>query len=86
MNTEYLLREVKQATEIQITQRMLFDIPEFKTGKEVASIESLALTLSGHQPIKNYRFDISKLETWCKENSLRFYLDEREQILHLKCE
>ena len=86
MNTEYLLREVKQANEIQISQRMMEEIPEFKMGREVASMESLALTLNGHQPIKNYRFDISKLETWCKENSLRFYLDEREQILHLKCE
>jgi len=86
MNTEYLLREVKQAKEIQITQRMIEEIPEFKTGREVASMESLALTLSGHQSIKDYRFDINKLETWCKENSLRFYLDEREQILHLKCE
>ena len=86
MNTEYLLREVKQANEIQITQRMLFDMTDFKTSREVASMESLALTLSGHQPIKDYRFDISKLETWCKENSLRFYLDEREHILHLKCE
>ena len=86
MSTEYLLREVKQAKEIQITQRMMEGIPEFKTGREVASMESLALTLSGHQPIKDYRFDINKLETWCKENSLRFYLDEREQILHIKCE
>jgi len=86
MNAEYLLREVKQANEIQITQRIMEDIPEFKTGKDVASMESLALILSGHQPIKNYRFDISKLETWCKENSLRFYLDKKEQILHLKCE
>jgi len=86
MSTEYLLREVKQAKEIQIAQRMIEEIPEFKTGREVASMESLALTLSGHQPIKDYRFDINKLETWCKENSLRFYLDEREQILHLKCE
>lgn len=86
MNTEYLLREVKQVNEIQITQRIVEDIPEFKTGKDVASTESLAITLSGHQPIKNYLFDISKLKTWCKENSLRFYLDEREQILHLKCE
>jgi len=86
MNTEYLLREVKQANEIQITQRMMEEIPEFKTGREVASMESLALTLDGHQPIKDYRFDVNKLETWCKENSLRFYLDEREQILQLKCE
>ena len=66
MNTEYLLREVKQAKEIQITQRMMEEIPEFKTGREVSSMESLALTLSGHQPIKDYRFDISKLENWCK--------------------
>ena len=86
MDAEYLLREVKQANEIQITQRMVEEIPEFKTGIEIASMESLALSLSGHQPIKNYRFDINKLETWCKENSLRFYLDEREQLLHLKCE
>lgn len=86
MNAEYLLREVKKANEIQITQRIAEEIPEFKTGREIASMESLALTLSGHQPIKDYRFDISKLEKWCKENSLRFYLDERERILHLKCE
>ena len=86
MNTEYLLREVKQAKEIQVTQRTVEEIPEFKTGREVVSMESLALTLSGHQPIKDYRFDVNKLETWCKENSLRFYLDDQKQILHLKCE
>ena len=86
MNAEYLLREVKQAKEIQVTKRTVEEIPEFKTGREVVSMESLALTLSGHQPIKDYRFDVNKLETWCKENSLRFYLDDQKQILHLKCE
>lgn len=86
MNAEYLLREVKQAKEIKVSEYFLHEISDFKTGFEVSSMESLALTLSGHQPIKDFRFDIKKLKTWCKENSLRFYLDEREQILHLKCE
>jgi len=86
MNAEYLLREVKQANKIQVTQSMVEEIPEFITGFEITSMESVALILNEHQPIKDYRFDINKLEAWCKENSLRFYLDEQERILHLKCE
>lgn len=86
MNAEYLLKEVKQSKEIKITQKMLSGIPEFKTGNIVSSLESLALTLNGHQPITKYSFDINKLEIWCKKNSLRFYLEEQEQLLHLKCD
>lgn len=84
MNKEYILQEVKKASEVSIDLRDLYDMPDFKTGKEESSMESLALTLSGHSPIKNYSFDIKKLESWCEENSLRFYLDERDRLLHLK--
>lgn len=84
MNAEYLLRELKQANEIKISQYLLSQIPEFKTGKDVLSMESVALTISGHQPIKNYSFDINKLQNWCEENYLCFCLNEQEQIFHLK--
>lgn len=84
MNSKYILQEVKKASEVSIALRDLYDIPEFKTGKDENSLESLALTLGGHQPIKRYSFDIKKLETWCEKNSLRFYLDEQNQLLHLK--
>lgn len=84
MNAQYLLKEVKKASEISLDERTLFEIAEFKTAKEEKSIESLALILGGHQPIKNYSFDIKKFENWCEENSLRFYLCERQRILHLK--
>tara|TARA_R110000851_G_scaffold325598_1_gene493674 strand:- start:372 stop:653 length:282 start_codon:yes stop_codon:yes gene_type:complete len=83
MNKEHLLIKLKQVNKIQITQRMLFDIPEFKTGREVTSMESLSLALGRHHTPKNYIFDIIKFETWCKENSLRFYLDELQQVVHL---
>lgn len=84
MNTEYILHEVKKESEVSITLRTLYDIPDFKTGEEESSLENLALTLSGRSPIKNYNFDIKKLEAWCEENSLRFYLDEKDQLLRLK--
>ena len=86
MTSEYLLIEVRRANEIKMPQSILFDMVEFKTGKDVSSLESLALILSGHQPIRNYCFDINKFEDWCKENGLHFYLDERERMLHLRCE
>jgi hypothetical protein len=66
MNKEYILQEVKKASEVSIDLRDLYDMPEFKTGKEESSLESLVLTLSGHSPIKIYSFDIKKLEVWCE--------------------
>jgi hypothetical protein len=84
MNKEYILQEVKKASEVSIDLRDLYDMPEFKTGKEESSLESLVLTLSGHSPIKIYSFDIKKLEVWCEENSLRFCLYEMNRLLHLK--
>lgn len=61
------------------------EIPEFQTATEVFSMGSLALTLGGHQPIKENRFDVIKFEDWCKKNSLLFYLDKKDQIFNLKC-
>lgn len=84
MNKEYILQELKKVNEVSIDLKYLYDISDFKTGKEESSMESLALILNEHSPIKNYSFDIKKLEFWCEENSLLFYLNERDKLLHLK--
>ena len=73
MNSEYLLREVRELKQVQITQKLVESIQDFKNAIEVNSMENLALVLSGHQPMKNYQFDITKFENWCKENHLIFY-------------
>lgn len=84
MDSQYILRRVKELNEISIDLRDLHDIPEFKTGKSESSIENLALTLNGHSPIKNYSFDIKKLESWCEENGLIFCFDAKGRLVHLK--
>jgi len=84
MTPEYILNEVKREKRIGISTAMVNNIPEFKTGQVVTSFESLALELSGHQPIKEQRFDINKFQSWCGENSLRVYFDDRERTVHLE--
>jgi hypothetical protein len=84
MTAKYLLNEVNYKKHIIISQRVAEDIPEFKTGKETNSLESLALILGGHSPIIEFNFDEKKVKTWCDENNLECYLDKKERLLHIR--
>jgi hypothetical protein len=84
MNTKYLLRVIEGKKEVKIQQEIIINIPEFQTGYEKDSFESALLVVNGHQAIKTYRFDESKLKKWCEVNNLIYYIDERDQIVHLK--
>jgi len=84
MNTEQLLRAIDGKKEISIEQDIVVNIGAFQTGTNDCSFESLLLTLNNHQPIKRYSFDIKKLENWCEENNLIFYIDELNRIVHLR--
>jgi hypothetical protein len=85
MTEEYILSEVRREKRIEVHLEMLIDISNFKTGKIVTSFESLALILSGHEPIKDYNFDIDQFKSWCRENRLRVHVDEIKRTVHLEC-
>lgn len=84
MNVEYILKELKNQKQSQIPFRVLFDIAEFKTGKEESSSESLLLALGGHKPTTCFHFDINKITEWCHDNNIDFVLNEKEQMLYLR--
>ena len=46
---------------------------------------SLALSLGGHQSIKDYRFDFNKVEKWCNKNNLTLKIDDEMQLVHMSC-
>jgi len=84
MTLEYILSEVRREKKIEVHLEMLNDISNFKTGKIVTSFERLALVLSGHEPIKDYNFDIDEFKSWCRKNRLRVYVDEIKRTVHLE--
>ena len=84
MKANYLLKEIKSTKELVISEHLLHDISDFKTGKELSSMEGVAFLLSGHQPIRIYSFDISVFEDWCNKNNFIFYFSEKKREYHIK--
>ena len=84
MKAEYLLKKLTESDIIKVPLNYIHEMPEFKKGYDVASLESLAFTLDGHAPIREYRFDVAVLSSWCEKNNLIYALDEKENVLHLK--
>jgi len=84
MDLKHLLNRIERKRELKIEQDIIVNIPEFQTGTEEASLESLVLILNKHQPIKKYSFDVKKLQNWCEVNNLIYYIDERNRIVNLK--
>jgi len=77
MTTQDLLNDIGHHRNIAVDIRLIEkEIHEFQTAEEVRSLESVALILAGHSPIKEWRFDVDKLEWWCGENYIEFFKDE----------
>tara|TARA_R110000822_G_scaffold98828_1_gene223345 strand:+ start:3661 stop:3957 length:297 start_codon:yes stop_codon:yes gene_type:complete len=83
MNAEKILGLIEGKGQIEIEQDIIFNILEFHTSREEYSLMNLALTLNHHEQIKKYSFDILKLEKWCEENNLRYYMDEVNRSIHI---
>lgn len=75
MTAEHLLQEAKNQGEIKVDESIIYSMREFQVLKDITSITSLVLTISGHQPIKTHQFSMIKFESWCKENELLFFTD-----------
>lgn len=84
MNLDYILKEIRNYSESIFDYRVIEDVPEFKEGSEVVSMESLMLQVGGHSPIKEYRFSEKKLAEWCRENNIDHYYDRKERLYHFK--
>lgn len=84
MDIKELLFEIERREVVIVYKDSIENTPEFKTGFEKASFESLALIMGGHSAIKDYRFDESKLKNWCNENKILYIIDEIERVVKFK--
>lgn len=83
MTTKYLLDTVKQYGKTEVTLECLSRCGEFLSEHRVNSLESTVLELDGHFPIREYRFDMLRFESWCNANRIRFCLDNANRSLIL---
>lgn len=84
MSTKMILEQLNKHNPIKFRLDEIEEMPEFLTGFDTCSFESLLLKVNGHQGIKNYKFDSQKFEKWCEENNIRQYTDQLNRIVHLK--
>lgn len=84
MTLDYLLRAIRSNTHIQISEKDIQYIPEFKEEWIFNSFESLLLQSEGHQPIKTYTFSKRKVFDWCMSNYIEVHFDKHIGLIHFK--
>ena len=57
--------------ELHIGYDYLQRISFFQKSEEVASMESVMLTLNGHAPIRTRNYDYSEVVKWCEKMNFR---------------
>ncbi len=81
MTACFILDSLKENKEVQVDFYHINQLPEFLKEEEDISIESTLLVLRGHRAISKFKFDVVKLENWCRENNLNFVIEKREQYV-----
>lgn len=84
MNAIYLQGEVFLCKQIEISEQLIKEVPEFKKGFSVSSLENLAFIAAGHSALQDFRFDRKTFAEWCKERDFEWFLDEQQAIYHIR--
>lgn len=79
-----ILRYIEQKDECIVQIKDFQRIREFKTGKVRSGLESLALVMSGHQPIVDYHYDFEKVKEWVESIGKDVLLNEYEGLAYFK--
>ena len=81
---ERLLEHLKEVGSIMINVEALESVWDFNCDKEINSLESAVLVMSGHQPLKERVFSKSEFEEWCDINGIEYYLNAMYRNYYLK--
>lgn len=84
MELKEILHELSRCPNVIVELTPILTVPQFQTGEDVSSIESMLLVAGGHAPIKRFYFDEKKLKKWCEENNLRYFISDIDRTVHFK--